>query len=119
MASLLKDTEGIADFNMMGRQPTLRTQAALLQEFVGESIVGRGLWPPRSPDITPPDFFLWGFLNGRVHSKNPRSWEEMEHNIEQTVASIDPETLRKVARNTLERVNARLREGSVYFRHLL
>jgi hypothetical protein len=23
-------------------------------------------WPPRSPDVTPCDFFLWGFMKDRV-----------------------------------------------------
>jgi hypothetical protein len=31
---------------------------------------------------------------------------ELKHNTEQTVASIDQETLRKVARKTLKRVDA-------------
>ena len=35
---------------------------AFLQDFLRSRIVGRGLWPPRSPDLTPPDFFLWRFL---------------------------------------------------------
>jgi hypothetical protein len=43
----------------------------------------------------------------------------VEHNIEQTVANIDPQTLRKVARNTLKREDACLREGGGHFQHLL
>jgi hypothetical protein len=66
-------------------------------------IVGRGLWPPRSPDLTPPDFNLWLFLRERVHSNDPRSLKELKHNIEQTVANIGPEALRKVTRNTLKK----------------
>ena len=30
-----------------------------------EKWIGRGgpvAWPPRSPDLTPPDYFLWGFV---------------------------------------------------------
>ena len=23
-------------------------------------------WPPRSPDLTAPDFFLWGYLKNKV-----------------------------------------------------
>ncbi|KAJ4439237.1 hypothetical protein ANN_07357 [Periplaneta americana] len=32
--------------------------------------IGRGeptSWPPRSPDLTPLDFFLWGFLKDQVY----------------------------------------------------
>lgn len=30
-------------------------------------------WPPRSPDLSPPDFFLWGFLKDKVYSNNPKT----------------------------------------------
>jgi hypothetical protein len=45
--------------------------------------------------------------------------EELKHNIEQTLANIDPETLRKVARTTLKKGDARLRESGGHFQHLL
>uniref|UniRef100_A0A1Y1L7H2 Tc1-like transposase DDE domain-containing protein n=1 Tax=Photinus pyralis TaxID=7054 RepID=A0A1Y1L7H2_PHOPY len=35
--------------------------------------IGRGgpvAWPPRSPDLTPLDFFLWGHLKNLVYSEN-------------------------------------------------
>jgi hypothetical protein len=47
----------------------------IIFDMCSSSIVGRGLWPPRSPDLTLPDFFLWGFLKERVYSNNPRSME--------------------------------------------
>jgi hypothetical protein len=42
----------------------------------------------------------------------------VKHNTEQTVANTDPETLRKVARNTLKRVDACLRDGG-HFQYML
>ena len=45
-------------------------------------------WPPRSPDLTPPDFFLWGVLKDKVYAKkNPNhrryeaghSWRNWKH----------------------------------------
>jgi hypothetical protein len=70
-----------------------------VQEFFGEHIGKRGLWLQRSPDLASPDLFLWEFLKERVYSKNPRRLEELKNNTEETVANIDPETLRKDARN--------------------
>lgn len=86
-----------------------------MQELFGECIVGSDIWPPRSPDVTASHFFLYGFVRGRVYSNNPRSLKELKHNIEQTVASNDPETLRKVTRNTSERMDASLREDGDHF----
>jgi hypothetical protein len=45
--------------------------------------------------------------------------EELKHNFLQTVAITDPETLRKVARNTLKRVDAYLQDGGARSQHLL
>ena len=41
------------------------------EEFPGRWIGRRGPveWPARSPDLTPPDFFLWGVLKPRVFAK--------------------------------------------------
>jgi hypothetical protein len=44
---------------------------------------------------------------------------ELKHNIEQTVADTDPETLHKVTQNTLKRVDTCLQEGGGHFQHLL
>jgi hypothetical protein len=40
----------------------------LSTHFPGRWIGGAVLvaWPPRSPDFTPLDFFLWGFVKDRV-----------------------------------------------------
>jgi hypothetical protein len=35
---------------------------AEVKSFFPDRIISRGLRPPRSPDLTPPDFFLWGNL---------------------------------------------------------
>jgi len=41
-----------------------------IQSFIGDHVISKGLWPPRSPDLTPPDHFLWGYLKGRVYRNN-------------------------------------------------
>ena len=34
-------------------------------------------WPPRSPDLTPCDFFLWGYLKNRVFSSPPADLDDL------------------------------------------
>jgi hypothetical protein len=48
--------------------PHCEHNKSLLQEFFGDCIIRHGLWPPQSPHLTPPDFFLWGFLKEKVYS---------------------------------------------------
>lgn len=40
------------------------------QQFPNRWLGRRGPveWPPRSPDLTPPDFFLWGYLKDKVYA---------------------------------------------------
>ena len=42
--------------------------------FGNNRVIGLGHdveWPPRSPDLTPCDFFLWGYLKDKVFSTGP------------------------------------------------
>ena len=51
------------------------TMAILRAAFPGRLIsrFGDVPWPPRSPDLTPPDFFQWGFLKGTVYINMPNT----------------------------------------------
>ena len=54
-------------------------------------------------DLTPPDFFLWGFLKGKVYKEHPTSIDELKANITATIRSIDQETLLAVMNNMMIR----------------
>jgi hypothetical protein len=38
-------------------------------------------FPPRSPDLTPMDFFLWGHIKDKVYSRNPRIIDDLKATI--------------------------------------
>jgi hypothetical protein len=51
-------------------------------------------WPPRSPDLTPCDFFLWGYLKDRVYLPPlPVNLPELRRRIVAAVQSITPDML--------------------------
>jgi hypothetical protein len=52
------------------------TTIALLQELFGALIVERGLWPPRSPDLTPANIFRKSLVKAT-------NLEELKHHAEQ------------------------------------
>lgn len=57
----------------------------------GEKWIGRGgpvPWPPRSPDLNPLDFFLWGHLKNIVYSTPVDSVEDLRQRIENGIESI-------------------------------
>jgi len=55
------------------------------------------LWPPRSPDITPCDFFLWGYVKDRVFAPPlPRDLADLKAWIIAAVKNIDAPKLTRV-----------------------
>jgi hypothetical protein len=60
---------------------TSRASMAVLQDhFPGRLISLRGNleWPVRSPDLTPCDFFLWGYLKPRVYTNRPKTLQDLK-----------------------------------------
>ena len=74
--------------------------------FPGRLISLRGdvEWPARSPDLSPCDFFLWGYLKEKVFKHRPRSLEDLKERIQQEIDSIPPELTRRVMKNFRERL---------------
>ncbi|GBM44524.1 hypothetical protein AVEN_182224-1 [Araneus ventricosus] len=53
--------------------------------------------PPRSPDLTPCDFFLWGYVKDKVYvSPMPTTLEALQERITAAVTDIDGNMLLNV-----------------------
>ena len=81
----------------------------LLRGKFGEAIISRNgpfNWPPRSCDLTPLDYFLWGYVKSKVYANNPSTIQELETNIRATIAAIPLEMLHRVIENWTERIEA-------------
>jgi hypothetical protein len=91
-----------------------------LQDILGNRIVGHGLWPQPSSDLKPPEFFLLGFLNGRVYRDNPRSLEGLKHDTEELLMALINKLLWGGGwGKRREKENACLQEGWGHFQHQL
>lgn len=53
-------------------------------------------WPPRSPDLTPLDYFLWGYLKDKVYVIKPRDLDELRQRITDEIDLIPQQILRNV-----------------------
>ncbi|CAK9801727.1 Transposable element Tc3 transposase [Anthophora quadrimaculata] len=81
----------------------------LLQEkFPGRVISRRSdvEWPPRSCDLTPLDFFLWGYVKSLVYSNKPITIDQLENNIVKTIGEIQPELCNRVMQNWTSRIES-------------
>lgn len=80
---------------------------AWLNEHFPHKWIGRyseNPWPARSPDLTPLDFFLWGYLKSRVYKHRPfRNIDHLEEVIRQCINNITPQMLRNVSREMKSR----------------
>ncbi|GFW39366.1 transposable element Tc3 transposase [Trichonephila clavipes] len=75
----------------------------LLKDTFGDRLIprfGPVNWPPRSCDLTPLDYFLWGYVKSLVYADKPQKLDDLEDNIiRRVIADIRPQMLEKVIEN--------------------
>lgn len=60
-------------------------------------------WPPRSPDMTPCDFFLWGYIKDIVYKGNPQNLQEIRRSITAAFETIPQTMCQRVCREAVEK----------------
>src|ERR1700729_1872081 len=81
----------------------------ILQEKFDERIISRNAavhWPPRSCDLTPLDYFLWGYLKSKVYENRPQTLDALRLNIEHCIRQNTPDLLHKVIENWVRRIRS-------------
>ena len=77
--------------------------------------IGRGSqnlpWPARSPDITPCDYFLWGFVKSKVYVTEPESMDELKQRITQCIHEIPADMISRVVQEYPSRLRQMTRNG--------
>lgn len=101
--------------------------AAIVQNYLNEFYHGRWLgthgplkFPPRSPDLTPLDFFLWGTLKNIVYKTKSNNLDNLKQNIIDACNGISGDVLRKVTSCEIrKRYNLCLDNDGAYIEQLL
>jgi len=75
-----------------------------LKVFFKTELSQKILWPPRSPDLTSVDVFLWVLLKGKVYKDTPRTIEQLKDAIRQEIQAVNFDTLGKVFQNLEKRI---------------
>ncbi|GFU68738.1 DDE 3 domain containing protein [Trichonephila clavipes] len=60
---------------------TARATIDLLKDTFGDRLISRFgpvNWPPRSCDLTPLDYFLWGYVKSSVYADKPQTLDHLE-----------------------------------------
>ncbi|GFW96734.1 transposable element Tc3 transposase [Trichonephila clavipes] len=87
---------------------TARATIDLLKDTFGDRLISRFgpvNWPPRSCDLTPLDYFLWGYVKSLVCADKPQTLDHLEDNIRRVIADIRPQVLEKVIENWTSRLD--------------
>lgn len=97
---------------------TARVSMDLLRNLFPNRLISRNgdiQWPPRSPDLSSCDYFLWGYLKSKVFENRPRTVQDLKFRIGQEVRAITPAILRRVSENFRMRLRQCVQNGG---RHL-
>ncbi|PSN58080.1 hypothetical protein C0J52_06513 [Blattella germanica] len=67
--------------------------ANVVRAWLDEMFPGRvpHEWPARSLDLTPCDFFLWGWAKDEVYRTKPHILEQLEARIQYVITRLPPE----------------------------
>lgn len=72
------------------------------RRWIGRS--GPTTWPARSPDLTPLDYFLWGYIKEIVYKQKPRTTDELREFIVSAFQSVNSDLLQNVFANFEKRL---------------
>ncbi|GBN34663.1 hypothetical protein AVEN_176139-1 [Araneus ventricosus] len=91
----------------------------LVEQFGEQIIVYGGFqeWPPRSPDLTLMDIFLWGYLKQQVYATPPPTLQDLQRRIKDACANMTPAMLHRVQREVQARVQMCIVADGEKFEH--
>lgn len=97
-----------------------------VREFLNQTFPGRWIgrdgpiqWAARSPDLSPLDFYLWGFIKDRVYGRKPKTLNQIRQFITEEIRSISSGTLEAVFKNWVCRLEKCKEQNGSHLEHLL
>ena len=76
-------------------------------------------WLAHPPDLSPPDFFLWGHLKERVYHNYPQTIDALKENISCEIRRIPCEMLDRVINNFNVRVATVIQRRGAWIEHVI
>ncbi|GFW50786.1 retrovirus-related Pol polyprotein from transposon 297 [Trichonephila clavipes] len=92
-----------------------RVKELLRRSFGDDRVLSRHFhhaWPPRSPDLSPCDYWLSGYLKSQVYRDRPTSLGMLKDNIRLRCLTITPDMLYSAVHNIITRLQLLLRNDA-------
>ena len=70
----------------------------VLSERFPDAWIGRGgpiPWPPQSPDLSPLDFFLWGYITNIVYAEKINNIQHLQERITSAIETVTRDMIQK------------------------
>ncbi len=87
--------------------------ALIVRDWLNEKFPDRWIgrrgpieWPARSPDLSPCDFFLWGYLKDKVYQERPATIAQLRERISTACAEISAEMCMHVCQSMESRLKS-------------
>ena len=77
------------------------------------------IWSPHSPDLNPPDYYLWGFLKDNVYVNHPTTIAALKTEITNVIKGIPRETCQRVIQNFKKRIATCLERNGGHLEHVI
>jgi hypothetical protein len=103
MGQLTEDEIGHANFQQGNASAHMaHVSMPLLHDVFSDQLISRDIWPLRLPDLTPPDFYLWGAMRSAVYKDNPHSLCDLKEAITYFIRNISHIELVQVFANKIK-----------------
>ena len=63
------------------------------------------VWPPRSYNLTPLNYYLWGAVKDKFYADKPETIDALKDNIREAIGEIQLHIIANVLKNWIERVS--------------
>lgn len=80
---------------------------------------GRIEWPARSPDLSPLDYFFWGYLKEKVYKTKPQNLDELRNRIVREAQGVPVQALNNAISAFYNRLGYCQQTEGKHFEHLL
>ena len=98
--------------------------ANVVRDALNEKLPGRWMgrrgpieWPARSPDLSPLDFFLWGYIKDKVYQTRLKSIDELKRAVLREIRKLDgqKDLLKRVCASVTARADQCIDNGGGHF----
>ncbi|RZF42341.1 hypothetical protein LSTR_LSTR004149 [Laodelphax striatellus] len=101
---------------------TARVSMAAIRGLFGKHVISRNgdiVWPPRSPDLSVCDFYLWVYLKSIDYNTRPKTLRALKNRIAEEIAATPLDTLRKVMDNFENRLAECIRQDGHHLHDII